>query len=75
MMLSGIVPDSEPAFAELCPRVLRRDSLSDFNDGCEDFAEMRAVILQARAAAMNDADAIPAPHRRLEIEQDEFVMA
>jgi hypothetical protein len=35
----------------------------------------RAVILQARAAAMNDADAIPAPHRRLEIEQDEFVMA
>jgi hypothetical protein len=55
--------------------VLRRDSLSDFNDGCEDFAELRAVILQARAAAMNDADAIPAPHRRLEIEQDEFVMA
>jgi len=36
---------------------------------------MRAVILQARAAVMNDADAIPAPHRRLEIEQDEFVMA
>ena len=55
--------------------VLRRDSLSDFNDGCEDFTELRAVILQARAAAMNDADAIPALHRRLEIEQDELVMA
>ena len=55
--------------------VLRRDSLSDFNDGCEDFAELRAVILQARAAAMNDADAIPVPHERLDIEWDEFVMA
>jgi len=55
--------------------VLRRDSLSDFNDGCEDFAELRAVILQARAAVMNDADAIPLPHERLDIEWDEFVMA
>jgi hypothetical protein len=55
--------------------VLRRDSLSDFNDGCEDFAELRAVILQARAAAMNDADAIPVPHGRLDIEADELVMA
>ena len=55
--------------------VLRRDSLSDFYDGCEDFAELPAIILQARAAAMNDADAIPASHRRLEIEQDELVMA
>jgi hypothetical protein len=55
--------------------VLRRDSLSDFNDGCEDFAELRTVILQARAAAMNDADAIPVPHERLDIEWDEFVMA
>ena len=53
--------------------VLRRDSLSDFNDGCEDFAELRAVILQARAAAMNGADAIP--HGHLDIEADEFVMA
>jgi hypothetical protein len=32
--------------------VLRRDSLSDFNDGCKDLAELRALILQARAAAM-----------------------
>ena len=55
--------------------VLRRDSLSDFNDGCEDFAKLRAVILQARAAAMNDAHAIPVPHGRLDIESDEFVMA
>jgi hypothetical protein len=35
--------------------VLRRDSLSDFNDGCKDFAELRALIEQARARAMNDA--------------------
>ena len=55
--------------------VLRRDSLSDFNDGCTDFAELRALILQARAAAMNDADAVPARGRRLDIESDEFVMA
>jgi len=55
--------------------VLRRDSLSDFNDGCKDFAELRALILQARAAAMNDADAVPAPRRRLDIESEEFVMA
>ena len=37
--------------------------------------QMRAVILQARAAAMNDADAIPVPHGRPDIEWDEFVMA
>ena len=55
--------------------VLRRDSLSDFNDGCKDFAELRALILQARAAATNDADAVSAPGRRLDIESDEFVMA
>ena len=54
--------------------VLRRDSLSDFNDGCEDFAELREVILQARAAAMNDADAMPVPHWRLDIDSDELVM-
>jgi hypothetical protein len=35
--------------------VLRRDSLADFNDGCQDFAELRALIEQARARAMNDA--------------------
>ena len=35
--------------------VLRRDSLSDFNDGCKDFAELRALIEQARARAMDDA--------------------
>jgi hypothetical protein len=36
--------------------VLRRDSLSDFNDGCRDFTALRALILQARAAAVDDAD-------------------
>ena len=55
--------------------VLRRDSLSDFNDGCKDFAELQMLILQARAAAMNHADCVPVPYRRLEIELDEFVMA
>jgi hypothetical protein len=60
---------------EASETVLRRDSLSDFNDGCETFAELRALILQARAAAMNDADAVPVPGRRLDIEADELVMA
>jgi hypothetical protein len=55
--------------------VLRRDGLSDFNDGCKHYAELRTVILQARAAAMNDADAAAASGRRLDIESDEFVMA
>jgi hypothetical protein len=55
--------------------VLRRDSLSDFNDGCKDFAELRALIVQARASAMNDADAGPSPRPRLDIERDELVMA
>jgi hypothetical protein len=55
--------------------VLRRDSLSDFNDGCKDFAELRTLILQARAAAMNDADTAAVSGRCLDIEADEFVMA
>src|SRR6516165_6919047 len=55
--------------------VLRRDTLSDFNDGCKDFTELRALTLQARAAATNDADAVSAPGLRLDIESDEFVMA
>ena len=55
--------------------VLRRDSLSDFNDRCKEFAELRALIFQARAAAMNDADCVPLPHGRLDIESDELVMA
>lgn len=55
--------------------VLRRDSLSDFNDGCEDFAKLRTLILQARATAVNDADAEPAPGRGFDIELDELVMA
>ena len=55
--------------------VLRRDSLSDFNDGCKDFAELRALILQARAAAMNDVDAMSALRRGLDIETNELVMA
>jgi hypothetical protein len=36
---------------------------------------LRALILQARAAAMKDTDAMPVPQRRLDIESDEFVMA
>ena len=55
--------------------LLRRDSLSDFNDGCKDFAELRALIVQARATAMYDADPGPAPRPRLDIERDELVMA
>ena len=55
--------------------LLRRDSLSDFNDACKDFAELRAVIVRARATAMNDADLTPAPRSRREIECDELVMA
>jgi hypothetical protein len=55
--------------------VLRRDSLSDFNDGCRDFSELPALILPARAAATNDEDAVPVPRPRLDIESDEFVMA
>jgi hypothetical protein len=43
--------------------VLRRDSLADFNDGCQDFAELRALIEQARARAMNDAKTRSAPAR------------
>ena len=54
--------------------VLHRDTLSDFNDGCKDFAELRALILQARASAMHDADAMPVTRRRLDIETEEFVM-
>ena len=55
--------------------VLRRDSLSDFNDGCKHFAQLRELILQARAAAINDADRAPPSRPRLEIESDELVMA
>jgi hypothetical protein len=55
--------------------VFRRDSLSDFNDRCKEFAELRGLILQARKAAINDAASVLVPHRRLDIESDEFVMA
>jgi hypothetical protein len=55
--------------------LLRRDSLSDFNDACKDFAELRTLIVLARATAMNDADPGPAPRPRLDIERDELVMA
>jgi hypothetical protein len=51
MMLAGIVQipsQPPPSFVRrkyrVSETVLRRDSLSDFNDGCEDFAELRAVI-------------------------------
>jgi len=54
--------------------VLRRDSLSDFNDGCKDFAELRVLIDQARARAMNDAKpGLMRPH--LGVGSDELVMA
>jgi hypothetical protein len=36
---------------------------------------LRALIFQARAAAMNDAFAVPTPGRRLDIESDELVTA
>jgi hypothetical protein len=36
---------------------------------------LRALILQARAAAMNDADAAAVSGRGFDIEADEFVMA
>jgi len=55
--------------------VLRRDSLSDFNDACKDFTELRALILGARASAMHDADAAPVTRTRLDIERNELVMA
>jgi hypothetical protein len=55
--------------------VLRRDSLSDFNDGCRDFAELRGLILQARARAVGDVDRAPSLHPYLDIALDEFVMA
>jgi hypothetical protein len=35
---------------------------------------LRALILQARASAMHDADAMPVTRRRLDIETEEFVM-
>ena len=54
---------------------LRRDTLSDFNDGCKDFAELRELILQARATAINDADRATTSNPRFEIEVDELVMA
>jgi hypothetical protein len=55
--------------------VLRRDSLSDFNDGCKDFAELRALILQARATAIHDAYRSTTSRPHLENESDELVMA
>lgn len=54
--------------------VLRRDSLSDFNDGCKDFAELRALIEQARVRAMNDARP-GLTSSRLEVGPSELVMA
>jgi hypothetical protein len=55
--------------------VLRRDLLSDFNDGYKDFAKLRALILQARAAAAKDTARPTASCPRLGIEADEIVMA
>jgi hypothetical protein len=55
--------------------LLRRDTLSDFNDGCRDFAELRAHILQARAMAVNDAEPASVPRPRLEIRSDDLIKA
>jgi hypothetical protein len=55
--------------------VLRRDSLSDFNDRCKDFSELRALILQARAAAMYDTDAAAVSRLGLDVESDELSLA
>ena len=57
----------------LSETVLRRDSLSDFNDGCKDFSELRALIVQARAAAMYDTDAVAVSGPGLDV--DELVLA
>ena len=47
----------------------------DLNDGCKDFAELRALIVQARATAMNDGDRGPARRPNFDIVRDELVMA
>jgi hypothetical protein len=36
---------------------------------------LRALIFQARVAAMNDADCVPVSHGYLDIESGELVMA
>jgi hypothetical protein len=41
----------------------------------KDFAELRALIVQARATATNDADPGPPSRPRLDIEHDELVIA
>ena len=46
-----------------------------FADGCKDFAELRALIVQARATAMNDADRRPPPRPPVDIKSDELIMA
>jgi hypothetical protein len=53
--------------------VLRRDGLSDFNDGCRDFAELRGLILQARARAVRDVDRAPSLRPHLDIALDECI--
>ncbi len=55
--------------------VLRRDALSDFNDGCKDFAELRAIIVEARATAMDDASRGSAQPAGLDTAAGELVMA
>jgi hypothetical protein len=59
----------------LSEAVLRRDSLSDFNDGCKDFSGLRTLIDQARAAAMKDADAVTVSSRGLGTESEGLVLA
>jgi len=55
--------------------VLRRDSLSDFNDGCKDFSELRALILQARATAMYDTNVVAVSGQDLDVVSEELLLA
>jgi hypothetical protein len=81
-MPARTVPASGPAFAKLwredgigsARRSFAGAAFSDFNDGCNEFAELRALILEARASAMHDADAVPVTRTRLDIDTDELVM-
>jgi hypothetical protein len=53
----------------------RRDSLADFNDGCQDFAELWTLVEQARARAMNDTVRAEPTRPRPGVASSELVMA
>jgi hypothetical protein len=54
--------------------VLRRDRLADFNDRCRDFAELRGLILEARARAVRDVGRAPSLRPYLDIALDECIL-